>query len=223
MRPMRMWVGLVLITLGVLGLLDAVGVLDFGATVDTWWPVGLLALAALLAVAERRIGLGSMILGLIGVLLLVDALDLAALGVAVWAGVAIAAGGVVLLSMSTTGRTRLVGGRSPTSVAVFGGLDTVASSPHFEHADVAAIFGAATLDLRDAKPEPGATVDAVAVFGGVDVLVPEDWRVEMTGVPLFGGFGDKTGAHGHLGSDAPVLKVVSTAVFGGVEVKNRKG
>ena len=222
MRPLRMWLGRVLITLGILGLLDAAGVLNFGTTVETWWPLALLALAALLAVTERRIGLGSMILGLLSVLLLVDTLDLAVLGVAIWAGLAIAAGVVVLLSMSGTGRTRLLGGRSPTSVAVFGGSDSVDSSPHFEHADVAAIFGAATLDLRDAKPEPGAVVDAVAVFGGVDVLVPEDWRVEMTGVPLFGGFGDKTAGHGQLGPDAPVLKVVSTAVFGGVEVKNRK-
>lgn len=221
MRPMRIWVGLVLIALGVVGLLDAAGVLDFGTTVDRWWPLGLLALAALLALAERRIGLGSLVIGLLSVILLVDTLDLVVLGVAVWASLAIAAGLAVLFTVAGPGR-RLLGARSPGSVAIFGGSDTANSSPHFEHADVAAVFGAATLDLRKAIPEPGATVDAVALFGGVDVLVPETWRIEMTGVPLFGGFGDKTDADGRLGADAPVLKVVSTAIFGGVEVKNRK-
>lgn len=222
MRPMRIWVGLVLIALGVVGLLDAAGVLDFGTTVDRWWPLGLLALAALLALTERRIGLGSLVIGLLSVILLVDTLDLVVLGVAVWGSLAIAAGLAVLFTVAGPGRQRLLGARSPGSVAIFGGSDTANSSPHFEHADVAAVFGAATLDLRDATPEPGATVDAVALFGGVDVLVPESWRIEMTGVPLFGGFGDKTDAHGRLGADAPVLKVVSTAIFGGVEVKNRK-
>ncbi|MFL6129321.1 MAG: hypothetical protein ACJ73E_09675 [Mycobacteriales bacterium] len=41
-------------------------------------------------------------------------------------------------------------------------------------------------------------------------------------MPLFGGLGDKTEAHDRLDPEAPVLKVVSTAVFGGVEVKNKK-
>ena len=42
-------------------------------------------------------------------------------------------------------------------------------------------------------------------------------------MPPSGGFGDKTEGHGRLGPEAPVLKVVSTAVFGGVEVKSKKG
>jgi hypothetical protein len=173
---MRIWVGLVLIALGVVGLLDAAGVLDFGTTVDRWWPLGLLALAALLALTERRIGLGSLVIGLLSVILLVDTLDLVVLGVAVWGSLAIAAGLAVLFTVAGPGRQRLLGARSPGSVAIFGGSDTANSSPHFEHADVAAVFGAATLDLRDATPEPGATVDAVALFGGVDVLAYRDDR-----------------------------------------------
>ena len=52
------------------------------------------------------------------------------------------------------------------------------------------------------------------------MLVPEGWRVTMSGLPIFGGYEDKTHGDGSLPPDAPVLKVGATAVFGGVTVKN---
>jgi hypothetical protein len=49
------------------------------------------------------------------------------------------------------------------------------------HADASAIFGGATLDLREAH------IDAFALFGGVDVLVLEGWRASVSGLPFMGG------------------------------------
>jgi hypothetical protein len=105
-------------------------------------------------------------------------------------------------------------------VAVFSGARQVVHCDHFRHADVSAVFGGATLDLRDAHLDPGASVDATAVFGGVDVLVPPGWRVELSGLPLFGGYDDKTRGTEPPPPEAPVLRVVATAVFGGVAVKS---
>ena len=59
------------------------------------------------------------------------------------------------------------------------------------------------------------------MFGGVDVVVPEGWRVALDGTPIFGGCEDKTGGDGHVTADAPVLRVHATAIMGGVDVKNR--
>ena len=107
-------------------------------------------------------------------------------------------------------------------MAVLGGAETRNRSPHFRHANVSAVFGGATLDMRDAHLEPGATVDALALFGGVDVIVPPGWRVELGGLPIFGGYEDKTAGNGDVLPDAPVLKVAATAIFGGVDVKNKR-
>jgi hypothetical protein len=42
----------------------------------------------------------------------------------------------------------------------------------------------------------------------------------MSGLPLLGGFDDKTSGDGPPDPDAPVLHVAATAILGGVEVKN---
>ena len=56
---------------------------------------------------------------------------------------------------------------------------------------VSAVFGGATLDLVG-DIDRDASVDALALFSGVDVVVPHGWRVAIDGTPIFGGFQDKT-------------------------------
>ncbi len=111
-------------------------------------------------------------------------------------------------------------GQGP-SLALFGGSEIKDRSRHFTYADVSTIFGGATLDLWEARIDEQATVDATALFGGVDILVPEGWRVTMRGVPVFGGYQDKT--HNYMTSlpdQAPILHVNTTSIFGGVTVAN---
>lgn len=76
---------------------------------------------------------------------------------------------------------------SPSSLALFSGTKIKDRSEHLEHTGVSAVFGGATSDLREAHIDHEATVDALALFGGVDVLVPHDWRVELGGMPIMGG------------------------------------
>jgi predicted membrane protein len=105
--------------------------------------------------------------------------------------------------------------------AVFGTATMKDRSEHFEHGEVSALFGGATLDLREAHIDDEATVDATAIFGAVDVLVPEGWRVALGGLPIFGGYDDKTKSEGGFAEDAPTLNVHATAVFGGVDVAHQ--
>jgi nitrogen fixation protein len=99
---------------------------------------------------------------------------------------------------------------------LFGGSEIKDRSQHLSHADVAAVFGGATLDLRESHIDDEATVDATALFGGVDVLVPEGWRVALRGFPIFGE--DKTHNGPAPSGEAPILYVNATSIFGGVTV-----
>jgi hypothetical protein len=80
-------------------------------------------------------------------------------------------------------------------------------------------MGGVELDLRNAQIKEGeeAVLDTFALWGGVEITVPENWRVVGQVMPLMGGFENKTRASGASG---PVLIVKGTAVMGGVEVKN---
>jgi predicted membrane protein len=222
MSPVRIWFAGLLITIGVLWLLDAANVLAAGPLIDRWWPLAVMALAAAAAAAERRLSLGPVVLFVIGALLLVDQLALASVDALIWPVIAILAGLWLLVNRGQRHRMSGQVTDRPDVVAVLGGAETVTRSPHFRHANVSAVFGGATLDMREAHLDPGATVDALALFGGVDVIVPKGWRVELGGLPIFGGYEDKTVGDGELLPDAPVLKVAATAIFGGVDVKNTR-
>ena len=108
-------------------------------------------------------------------------------------------------------------------LALFGETTAKVVSEQLTKADATAVFGAVTLDLREAWIDEEATVDALALFGGVEVLIPRRWRLALSGTPIFGAVEDKTSPDEKLPADAPVLNLTAAAVFGGVAVANEPG
>jgi Domain of unknown function (DUF1707)/Cell wall-active antibiotics response 4TMS YvqF len=87
-----------------------------------------------------------------------------------------------------------------------------------------AVFGSVTVDLREAMLSAMHTEMKVsAVFGEVKLLIPEDIRVDVSGVGVFGEYKrvDERPAS-QRGSDplpgSPTIKVTGAAVFGTVTV-----
>lgn len=220
MKPVRLWLGLLLVTLGVFGMLDVLGVARWDATVGRWWPLAIVALGLVTMAVERRVSTGPSVVAGIGLVLLAGRLGVFDSRLA-FPLFLVVAGAAVLAGAMTSRSPR----RSETarSVALFGGSDVKERSQHFKHADISAVFGGATLDLREAHIDDVATVDATAVFGGVDVIVPEGWRVALRGIPIFGGFEDKTTNDSAAGTDAPTLQVNATSIFGAVTVAHKSG
>lgn len=220
MKPVRMWLGLLLVTLGAFGMMDVLELLSWDDTVSRWWPAAIISLGLITMASERRISFGPSLVTGIGALLLLGRLglmDARAAGPLVLLGVGVA------IFVSSLNHSSAGGTAGRQSVALFGESKIQNRSEHLTHADVSAIFGGATLDLREAHIDEEATVDATALFGGVDVLVPEGWRVLMRGIPIFGGFEDKTNGRNDLAAGAPTLRVNATSIFGGVTVANKAG
>jgi hypothetical protein len=108
---------------------------------------------------------------------------------------------------------------APPIVAVFSGARRAGRWRPARHETAVAVFGGVEIDLRDAElPAKEMRLSAWAVFGGIDVTVPEGTHVELSGVAVFGGRG-VGGGDQPTGSDAFVLRVHAIAVFGGVNVQ----
>ena len=90
-----------------------------------------------------------------------------------------------------------------------------------EGGNLLAFFGGFKIDLSRAEIEGERTVlDATAIFGGGEIIIPEWWKVSVEGLGIFGGYVDKTR---HVPRpDRPVKTVVvrGAAIFGGIEVKS---
>jgi len=103
--------------------------------------------------------------------------------------------------------------------ALLGASHRQSVSQDFRGGSLTAIMGGCELDLRQASIRGGqAIIDTFAMWGGIEIKVPQDWTVALHGTPVLGGFDDKTA---HVGGDgSKVLVVTGTAIMGGVEIKN---
>ena len=84
-----------------------------------------------------------------------------------------------------------------------------------------AFWGGCTIDFRGAElVEPEVRVTAVAMMGGIDIIVPEGVAVEVSGVPIMGGVARKVRDVPIL-PGTPVIKVQAVAFWGGVTVRSK--
>lgn len=118
---------------------------------------------------------------------------------------------------------RLVGGApgSASSIAVMSGTERRGSwVVPAKHTSVA-FWGGVTLDLRQTRfAEPRVTITAVAVMGGIDVLVPDDVDVDVTGTGVMGAFElqERGGVAPHAPPGAPHVQVTGLAFWGAVNI-----
>jgi hypothetical protein len=106
---------------------------------------------------------------------------------------------------------------------IFSGQKRRIVSRNFRGGEIVAIFGGVEMDLRRAVPNASQEmmIDAVAVFGGIVIRVPDTWRVVMRGTGVFGGYEDKTIPPPPApGVVIPTMLITGSAVFGGVSIEN---
>lgn len=106
-------------------------------------------------------------------------------------------------------------------VAIFSGNERKGVWYPARNIKILAAFGGVDLDFSEALLPPGDTyIDAMCVFGGVDIIVPEGVNLEVSGVPIFGGIDNKYGDRRIPG--APTIHISAFALFGGIDVKPPK-
>jgi predicted membrane protein len=214
--------GLIVIVVGVLLTLDTLGIADAEYYLR-YWPAGLIALG-LAKAWQSRDGhggtFGGLILVVIGSILLLE--SLVALRIEVWAlwPAVLVVIGASLVWRSVAGRRIAASDTNSTlsAVAVLSGVNRGNNSRTFRGGDLTAIMGGCEVDLRHAAIDGEAIVDVFAMWGGIEIRVPEDWTVIGRVTPLLGGFDDKT--RPPQGAGAHRLIVRGMVIMGGVEVKN---
>jgi hypothetical protein len=111
--------------------------------------------------------------------------------------------------------------KNDTMIAVLGGVERGGAWIPARYTKIFAMMGGVDLDFTDAKFPPGTTeLDIFCLMGGVDIIVPKGVNVEISGIPIMGGFEDKVGHGGYEGG--PTLRIRGVAIMGGVEVKPPK-
>jgi len=103
-------------------------------------------------------------------------------------------------------------------VAIFGGTDKKFTSENLKGGKITSVFGGSNIDLRGSKIQGEANIEVFCMFGGVEILVPADWKVNMDATAILGGSSDERANINE--ENVATLNVKGFVMFGGAELKN---
>lgn len=240
MRPYRrssFLLGVAVIALGVILLLNNFNILNVsvGYMIATYWPLLLVFWGLdLLIPAEpgSRRNLGTLVTGLVlvalGLLVIGNNLDLYDLDFSFfwslfWPVVIILIGWSMLRGTSGSGGVHW---------AVMSGIELKQKGWKLEDGSFFALMGGVDMDLNAAEiPEGEVLLNATAVMGGIEIIVPPGMTVDYEGTAVLGGvkfFNEDSGGiiatrkSQYKGEPASGTKLIlrCTAIMGGIEIKH---
>ena len=219
--------GLALITVGVIMVGNALEWFDINLFFKGWWTLFIIVPCTISLITEKG-KMGSLIGIILGVLLLLACQDVIGFESLwkVFLPIIVIIIGVTLIGKSlfsrkfdeVTEKLNKKINKDDGTGAVFGGQDINMAGKEFKGKNINAVFGAMKLDLRKAIIKEDVMINASAVFGGIEIIVPEDVAVETKSNSIFGGVSNKKDSAPKKG--APTVYVNGMALFGGIEIKD---
>ena len=223
--------GVILVVIGSVFLLDHMGIIH-ADTLWQFWPMIIIAIGILKLTqpGEKGLGVGFIV---IGTLIQLHQLHVLRFSWAnVWPFILIFAGLSLIWSRlearKISGISGTLSGASSRETvneyALFGGVERRITVNNFRGGNVTAIFGGVELNFRGADIEgEEAVIYVEAVFGGIEIVVPERWNVAFEVQSVFAGYSDETRQplpDAVRGSPQKTLMLHGRATFGGITVKN---
>jgi len=105
--------------------------------------------------------------------------------------------------------------------AFFTGINRRIFSKNFIGGKISAIFGGTDIDLTHADIKDTAVLDIEIAFGGVKLIVPSHWNVQINmGTVIAAGVEDKRYISPTGIDSKKILRIQGSMVFGGLEVKS---
>ena len=213
--------GILFLVVGVGVIGNMTGFWEFHIFFSGWWTLFLIV-PSLLGIIEHGFRVGNLVCLTIGAALLAACQGLIEWDVisALFLPVVFIIIGLVLVLRNlfhiSTRRVYVDKEKRRNESTVFSGKKIVVED-EFYGMDCDAVFGGVVLDLRKSRITENVSIDAMAVFGGVDIFLPAGLKVVISDTSLFGGCSNQY--HSYSGEDIPTVYINATALFGGVEVK----
>jgi predicted membrane protein len=226
---LKVIIGLVVICAGILFLLENLGVV-IGINIWDFWPVALIliGLSHISRPSETRQGFSGAIFIIVGVLFLLNNLDIMFFDIGTFWPIIVILLGIAILKDAVWGSHKVPSSSDNFNLSfILGGGEHRFASDQFKGGKLAAFMGGGVIDLRDADIQiDDVVIDAFTFMGGIEIRIPRHWQVNIQGTPILGGIENKTvvmskeelAAH----PDKAIKKLTIRGMFimGALEVKN---
>lgn len=108
-------------------------------------------------------------------------------------------------------------GDEATFYAMFSGNSPQYGGMPFKGCNCYAIFGGMELRLRDANITENCVINTYSVFGGTDILLPNNVKAVVNSTNILGGANNKFISS--TNENAPTVLINNTCIFGGLDIK----
>ena len=217
--------GIILIALGIIFGGNALNLFSINVFFKGWWTLFII-IPCLIGLITDEDKMGSLIGILIGVALLLGARDIVAYDL-LWklaVPVILVIIGLSIIFKDTCNKKitdkikKINNGKNEENIfAAFSGQDVNFNKKEFNGKDLTAVFGGIKCDLSSSILKNDVVINANAIFGGIDIIVPKDVNVVIKSTSIFGGTGDKR--TDKTETKNPTIYINATCLFGGVDVK----
>ncbi len=218
--------GIALVLLGVVLALKALNIVNFDIFFNGWWTL-IIIIPCLIGLISDKDKTASLIGLIIGVLLLLacqgfigfDMLwKLLVPAIIILVGVRLIFGSFFNKRSAEVRKKLKEKGETLKSYnAVFSGQDIKAEGEVFMGAELNAIFGGITLDLSSKIIGYDCVINASAIFGGIDIILPDGVNVKVNSNSVFGGISNKRNKANV--ENAVTVYINGTCMFGGIDIK----
>ena len=202
--------GLLLIIVGVLFLGRNMEWWDFSLFFRGWWTLFLIIPSLIGLIKRESIGCSFLVL-ILGILMLLASQDIIEWSIIWKIFVPLIIIVVGLSIIFGNKRVRSVRANAKEYVAVFSGIDEIIKEIKSDF-KVTSVFGGVELDLRDVDLKNDLVIDCFCLFGGIDIRLPKDVKLEISGFPVFGGVENKY----HSNKDSKVTVYVNQMTIFGI-------
>ena len=218
----RTWLGVALVILGSYFLLRNFDMLPY--FIPGWifsWEMIFVIIGGSMLVTRRREGLIFLAIGVF--FLLPDIFYFPHYHMRDWWPIILIIVGISIFLRTRNNYTSSVGEDDEffNDTSIFGGSEKSLHSQNLKGGKITSLFGGSALNLRNANlGQKEVILDYLCVFGGNEIIIPNDWTVINDAYVIFGGFtDDRAKISGELHDPEKVLRVKGLILFGGCEVR----
>lgn len=218
--------GIILIVVGIIIGLNSLGIANINIFFDGWWSLFIIipSLADIIKRPNKASNYGWLTLGIVLLLCAQDILKFEVIGKLIFPAI------LVFIGLSLLFKDK-VGKKVKEKIktlnqegleeyyATFSGQEINKAGEEFNGASLNAIFGGIDLKLQDAKIQKDILINATAVFGGIDIIVPSNVNVKVQSISIFGGTDNKITKQTE---NLPTIYVKAFCLFGGTDIKWKK-
>lgn len=217
--------GIILVIIGVIIGLNTIGITDIDIFFDGWWTL-VIIVPCFIGLFTNKDKTGNIIGLLVGVILLLGMQNIIDFNL-IWKLLLpsiIVIIGLSLIFKNTfnskiNNEIKKLNNKNTKDneyCATFSGQRIDFPNEEFKEATLNSVFGSITCDLREAKIKEDVVINASSVFGGIDIIVPDDVNIKIKSNSIFGGVNNKKKNNE---DKKYTIYVNASCLFGGVDIK----